>query len=729
VYLHYDADTDWILNRPSAVSNNSSPSADRLADYTYQGLHRVLSRLSEEPSGTSADILITYSYDRFGRLQELKAENGSSTINHFEYGYNLHSQVAWREDKVSSDLSETFTHDGLHRLDVFQRGEMNQSHAIPSPDHTRDWGLDLQGNWLSIDTDTTTVYREHDRADRITDVDTGITGGDPVYDQNGNITFIHHPAPSSRTFIYDAWNRIVEVKAGGTPVARYTYDGLGRRIRNTLVGRSYYYSASWQLLAERNTSTNKTLEEIVWGARERREILARDVDDNSDGDTRDAGDKTYHYIQDRNWSVMTLCNKAGSVVERMVFDPYGLASFFDGSGNSISGTAHGNRFLFLGRLWSGLTYTYDFGEREYSPYLGRFLRIDGQEVLGDSLMMPGAADPVALQENPSGTTGGCCCDVDIAENNKRMIVIDQKKRNPADEAPSGSCLFSNIDEFKECIKCKDPRCKIRRLRVFAHGDQYHISAGGIPPRDGDMRTATHMISMENLSMWQDAFDENKFCHPCRIFLAVCEVGGEIRGTGGRIPPKIAELSKCHVEAPTGTCSFGYPQPYLPIFFIRPGPTLRFGPDGQPLPPPDPPPLPGYCFLGNTIVATPDGFLPIASIRPGDAVLGYNVDTGTICLAEVQKVCKAIVEEYYVIRLGEMEIGVTAEHQFYIKERLEWVLAKDLCPQARLWTINHSEVQIEDIKIIQATVEVYGMSVDDPNTFCVTKDGIIAHNKP
>ena len=124
------------------------------------------------------------------------------------------------------------------------------------------------------------------------------------------------------------------------------------------------------------------------------EILERDEDKNNDGDTLDSGDpgnddETLYYIQDHNWNVVTLCGESGSPVERVLYDPFGEPSFFDGSYNAASGSNYGNRVLFTGRLWSWTTsygttsYTYDYRLREYSPYLGRFLQRDPIGIWGD----------------------------------------------------------------------------------------------------------------------------------------------------------------------------------------------------------------------------------------------------------------------------------------------------------------------------------------------------------
>jgi RHS repeat-associated protein len=176
------------------------------------------------------------------------------------------------------------------------------------------------------------------------------------------------------------------VSLSGITLGDYYYDGLNRRIRDlSATGTDFYYSEAWQLLSERNgpSASDKTLREYVWGLQYIDEILERDEDKNSDGDTRDAGDESLYYVQDGNWNVHSICDENGDPVERVLYDPYGLPSFFDGSWGTRSSSAFSNRVLFTGRLWSAASYSYDYRNREQSPYLGRFLQRDPIGVWGD----------------------------------------------------------------------------------------------------------------------------------------------------------------------------------------------------------------------------------------------------------------------------------------------------------------------------------------------------------
>jgi RHS repeat-associated protein len=143
-------------------------------------------------------------------------------------------------------------------------------------------------------------------------------------------------------------------------------------------------SESSQILSERNgpTTSDRTLREYVWGLLYIDEILERDRDRDPPNGTLD---EKLFYIQDANWNVVTLCSETGAVVERSVYDPYGLPEFRDINwANPSQYSAKYNEVLFTGRSWRGaLSYTYDYRHREYSPYLGRFLQRDPIGIWGD----------------------------------------------------------------------------------------------------------------------------------------------------------------------------------------------------------------------------------------------------------------------------------------------------------------------------------------------------------
>jgi YD repeat-containing protein len=90
---------------------------------------------------------------------------------------------------------------------------------------------------------------------------------------------------------YDAWNRLVEVTDGDAPVAKFVYDGDGRRIEqlNVFVGgvsqnaTHYYLNTGNQVLETREGSPNTAPESLntkyqnVWSSRYVDAMVLRDV--------------------------------------------------------------------------------------------------------------------------------------------------------------------------------------------------------------------------------------------------------------------------------------------------------------------------------------------------------------------------------------------------------------------------------------------------------------------
>jgi YD repeat-containing protein len=79
------------------------------------------------------------------------------------------------------------------------------------------------GNFTSQTSDTIPVTRTHNRQNEVTSVGSAAL----TFDANGNMT----TDETGRTLVYDAWNRLVQVKdTSSATLANYAYDALNRRI-------------------------------------------------------------------------------------------------------------------------------------------------------------------------------------------------------------------------------------------------------------------------------------------------------------------------------------------------------------------------------------------------------------------------------------------------------------------------------------------------------------------
>lgn len=165
----------------------------------------------------------------------------------------------------------------------------------------------------------------------------------------------------------------MEVDAGGSPVAVYKYDALGRRTVEThgTETRDLYSSTAWQVLEER--VGGQAVAQSIWSPVYVDALVLRDRDTNADGTL----DERLYALQDANWNVTALTDTNGKAVERYAYDPYGQATVLNGSWTvRAGGSLYAWQYRFQG-LRRDLTVEYDDARfRVYSPTLMRFISTD-----------------------------------------------------------------------------------------------------------------------------------------------------------------------------------------------------------------------------------------------------------------------------------------------------------------------------------------------------------------
>jgi RHS repeat-associated protein len=153
---------------------------------------------------------------------------------------------------------------------------------------------------------------------------------DIAYDAEGNNT----QDAQGQTLVYDAWNRMTAIKDGPTVKIAYEYDGLFRRVQETVgtTVHSQYYSASWQVIEERvkvGTGADEVRVQNVWSAVYIDAMVLRDRD--SDLDVNHTLDERVYPLVDANFHVSSIvgdtdAGTAGNqwgVRERYRYEPYG----------------------------------------------------------------------------------------------------------------------------------------------------------------------------------------------------------------------------------------------------------------------------------------------------------------------------------------------------------------------------------------------------------------------
>ena len=347
------------LNRVDAINDTSSGTMT-LAGYTYLGAGTVIRITYPEPgiwldlwggtSGTFAGI------DLFGRIIDQGWQNNvtgtPADIDRYKYGYDQNSNRLWKANvvgtaAVTAGLDEFCTYDPLNRLTEMQRGVLNGTNTgiTGTPSVEQDWTLDPTGNWSNFTTKAsgTTNLNQSRSANTVNEItniteSTGPTWIVPAYDDAGNTITMPQVADPTQSFtaVYDAWNRMVSISDGATPVGKYRYDGRNFRIvKKTYTSgtlsetRDFYFTSTWQDIGEQVSGS--MVDQYVWGIRYLDELVCRD----------DATPQRLYATQDASFNLTGIANTSGGIEERYLYDPYGRRTVMNVSWTALAASVCG----------------------------------------------------------------------------------------------------------------------------------------------------------------------------------------------------------------------------------------------------------------------------------------------------------------------------------------------------------------------------------------------------
>jgi len=330
---------------PSTIVSNSTI----VATYTFNSVNAPTTKTL----GNTVSLNIEYN-NRYQITKHDWKKNGI-TISGYNYGQDNVGNRIWSENLVNSNKSELFAFDNADRLTSFKTGTLNGSKtAITSQIYSQGWTLDSIGNWAGFNdngSNSTNVFSD-------THEMTQFKGIINTFDNNGNLIF-----DGVRSFKYDAFNRIIEVKVGSVSLAEYQYDAFNRRVVKKVDG-------------DLNSSFETTIKFLYDGFRCIEELNASDVlvKDYVYGSLyidevilQRTGATDYYFTHDYRYSVTSLTNSAGNIVESYDYKVYGERTI-TGSGLidiGYTGQRHDSE--------TGLMY---FKNRYYSASMGSFVTRD-----------------------------------------------------------------------------------------------------------------------------------------------------------------------------------------------------------------------------------------------------------------------------------------------------------------------------------------------------------------
>jgi len=159
--------------------------------------------------------------------------------------------------------------------------------------------------------------------------------------------------PLNVGIVWDAENRLAEVRQGPTTLASFGYDGLRRRAQKNAGGVTHTYVWDASRLLEERAGTGEVLR-YVEGVGIDQHLAMQD------------GAAPTYYVADHLGSVVQATNASGVVTLARKYDPWG---------NMLSGAGSAG-WAYTGREWDPGIGLYYYKARYYDPRVGRFLSQD-----------------------------------------------------------------------------------------------------------------------------------------------------------------------------------------------------------------------------------------------------------------------------------------------------------------------------------------------------------------
>jgi RHS repeat-associated protein len=286
---------DVVYGYDDADQLTSIASGSRLFRFAYDPVGRRIS--ADFPNGVAA----SYGYDPAGRLLHLTYQNAQGQI------------VA----------DSRYMYDATGRR-IAANGPAASAAPLPNA-----------------------VVMSFDKADRLT----AVNGDAYTYDANGNLV-----SDGSRTYVWDARERLVQVKQGDSTLLDVAYDPLGRR--------------SSKSTEEGNTTTYlyDGLDMIGRSGPNRSEFMINGLGLDEHLASFDA-DRERYFSADGTNSTVALTDVSGQLTSTYAYDPYGVVQTTGEDAESL---------LFTGRE-RDLVDLYFYRARYYLPASGRFMSSDPLE--------------------------------------------------------------------------------------------------------------------------------------------------------------------------------------------------------------------------------------------------------------------------------------------------------------------------------------------------------------
>lgn len=134
------------------------------------------------------------------------------------------------------------------------------------------------------------------------------------------------------------------------------------------------------------------------------------------------------------------------------------------------------------------------------------------------------------------------------------------------------------------------------------------------------------------------------------------------------------------------------------------------------------------FVAGTVVKTPDGYTPIEQLSTGSLVCSVDQDQ-VLHISKVEHVVSYQATRAIHFEVSGEVIIAAPSQKFYMHNYDAWFKAKDIMLDDVFCGTSVQELQVQNIFLEKAEVELFDIQLDEVHTFCVTKHDIIVHNFP
>ena len=743
---------------------NSTDAESGTAKYEYDRLGNVSAQI--DPNGGRTE----YTYDNMGRLTEtINPIGGTKT-----YTYDDVGQLASQKNARGQETTYEYYKNGWIKSFTDELGTVSYTY-------------DGNGNVLTVTDENGTITREYDNMNRMTKY-TDFRGNtiEYSYDQLGNLVALTYPGGRVVRYTYYKTGNVKTVTDWDGKVTSFEYDGNGRLTKTSRADGSVEkrtYDANGRLVTIVDKNGENVINQKVYSYDESGNVTEISSSDGTTMDGLTSSEMKYNennqlieyngeevkYDADGNMIYGPLNGKMAEFeydCRNRLVSAGGISYEYDAENNRISQTENGAKTEYVvdsnsSSLTRILTAEKE-GDTTYYIYgIGLIAQENGNEYLIYHFNNIGSTEAVTnidgeivetfdygpygelLSENKCSIMFLYNGELGVATDSNGLYYMRARYYNPEIKR------FINQDVMTGSIT------DTPTLNRYAYVNGNPISLNdpfGLSPFLNWLDGITGHDILDLLGMLPgigfvfDGINAAWYAQEGDYYNAACSLVSALPGAGdalgvfaktgkscklvtafhktgsaGNLMIGSYELGKTADKYISGDASFTWEEIKGDLFKVAMTGTSMWGSAkdfGT-----------SYCFVAGTLVTTEDGQKPIEEIQVGDRVLSKDEVTGEVETKTVTKTYINQTTKLTHIGVNGEEFASTPTHPFYVYQH-GWTQAANLRAGDVLVLSNGEFVTVEWVQheILEKSVNVYNLEVQDFHTYFIGESGVWVHNQ-